>query len=130
MVIPERRDLEAWRRVPFADSIQIGLDGVIQNITGWTFKMQVRLYEGAPDPALVDLATVVTAIEGIEIESPGDAGIVIRIDQATLEAMPSAAATDRNLPDAFSYDLVATDGGGATDVWFYGSFTLHKGVTT
>ena len=97
------------------------------DLTGYDLLMQVRLYQGAADPALVDLETVETAVEGIQITDAPQGEFTILIDQATLEALP--AQNGENKPSVFHHDLILTAPGGPPEVYAYGSFTVFTGVT-
>ena len=124
---PVQWNMVVRKNAPWDQELTItDTEGVAVDITGWTFAMQVRLYEGAGGAALIDLATVVTAIEGIQITDAAAGEIVIRIDEASLEALP--AQDGENKPATFRHDIEVDDG---TDEFIaaYGTFTVYTGVT-
>lgn len=98
-----------------------------QDLTGWSATMQVRLYGLAGGSALISLATVETAIQGIRFIEPSAGQMEIRITDATLEALPAAGKAGADL--LLSYDLVLSDPTEVESVYAAGVFTVKPGVT-
>ncbi len=97
------------------------------DLTDYLLNMQVRLYQGATGTPLIDLETVESPIEGIQITDAAAGEFNILIDQATLETLP--ATNGENKPSVFHHDLILIAPDGLTEVYAYGSFTLNTGVT-
>lgn len=100
----------------------------VQDLTGWTAELQVRLYGLAGGPPLISLGTVTSPVQGIYFIEPSAGQMEIRIDWApSLENLPSTgkAGFDRT----FAYDLVLTDPAGVRSVYATGSFIVPPGVT-
>jgi len=99
-----------------------------QDLTGWTSDLQVRLYGLAGGAPLIDLAVVITAVEGIRFVEPASGQIEIRIDWSpTLEGLPVAGKA--GAVATFEYDLIMTDPTGFRSVYATGPFTVPPGVT-
>ncbi len=81
--------------------------------------------EGAPDPALIDLANVASAIEGIQFTDATAGELTIRINLATLEALPDITRRSTVL----RYDLLVYDPENVPLLCLYGDFTVETGVT-
>lgn len=97
---------------------------------GYTFslmtaRMQVREYEGAPDPALLNVSMSATP-NGSVFTVVGSA-MVLTIKKADLEALP--VATPISDPAAFAYDIILTDATGFENKFVSGQFILTEGVT-
>lgn len=126
---PAQWDICAFRTTVFAETYVFAIDGVGLDITGNTFRMQVRGYAGDPATALVSLTTVSSdTAQGIHVMNAAQGLFGIRINKATLAAMPETVPAP--LPSIYAYDLVLIDVDG-TDLGpvMQGSFTLYDGVT-
>lgn len=91
----------------------------------FTARMQVREYEGAPDPALLDVSMSATA-NGSVFYVYGSS-LVLNVDKADLESLP--IATPVSDPAVFVYDVVVTDATGFSSNLASGAFILREGVT-
>ena len=91
----------------------------------FTARMQVREYEGAPDPALLDV-TMTPNLNGSAFTIYGSS-LVLMIEQADLEALPLADPVSD--PAVFVYDVIVTDGTGFSTNLVSGPFILREGVT-
>ena len=124
-----RLDLGADRRTPFVRTIRFeGYD-----LTGATFKAQVRPYSDAPGSPLVDLATVVSSsAEGLKLLTVETVAgqpvstVQMRVNQSTMEAMPAANAPGGDV--TLAWDLHITIGS-AKERWLFGDFVVLGGVT-
>lgn len=125
---PAQWPLVVWKNGDWEQPAAITDDaGAPFDLTNYELAMQVRLYQGATGDALIDLATVGSAIEGIQITDDEAGEFTILIDQATLEALP--ATNGENKPSVFHHDLILIAPDGLTEVYAYGSFTVNTGVT-
>lgn len=91
----------------------------------FTARMQVREYEGAPDPALLDVTMVATP-NGSRFEILGSS-LVLTVDKLDLEALPVADPISD--PVVMTYDVMVTDGTGFTSRLVTGPFIVQEGVT-
>ena len=119
----------AYKRTPYKP-------GTIQfralDFTGATLLMHIRNLPGDTGAPLVSLAGATAGTQGLSITTSTVSGatstfLTIQIDEATLEALPSAAPA--SLPLALYYDLHITPSGGTKQVWLAGKFTVNPGVT-
>lgn len=92
---------------------------------GFTARMQVREFEGAPDPALLDITMIATA-NGSVFTNVGDA-IVLTIDKDDLETLPVASPISD--PANFVYDMLLIDQTGFVNKFVSGPFIMREGVT-
>jgi hypothetical protein len=151
MLSPGLLPLAGDRNTPFTATLQ--MDEI--DLTGATLAMQVRLYAGAVGAALANLALVVSDIEGIRIIYAGSATVSshisagrltladvpsgyatgdtlaltligIRIDEATMQAMPTSGRI--GVDPVFAWDIHITASGGTTERSLYGPFTVREGV--
>lgn len=134
MPYPATVNLTVWRNADYAETwiVAESFDaaGVAigpLNLTGYTAAMQVRQYGLAGGPALISLATVTTAIEGIRLIEPTAGQMEIRITDATLETLPVSGKAGE--PVTFKYDLLLTDPTGLEQSYAYGDFIVQPGVT-
>ncbi|MGJ0508941.1 MAG: hypothetical protein ACR652_17795 [Methylocystis sp.] len=124
------------------------------DLTDATFAMQVRLTGDQPGTPLIDLGTVSTDIQGVrlievatdtlanhiaagrlasvpagyaETDSLTVSLLGIRIDEATISALPLPAETGDNLEIA--WDIVITPFGSDPDKYAGGAFIVRAGVT-
>lgn len=135
MPYPAAVNLTVWRNADYAEtwivaeSFDANGDAVNpQDLTGYTFAMQVRQYGLAGGSAALTLGTVTTAVEGIRILEATAGQFEVRITDASLEALPSLGAK-AGYPVTFSYDLLLTDSTGVESVYAAGDFIVQPGVT-
>lgn len=124
---PARHDLTAWKNAPFVKTLTFSDEatGDPFDLTGLDVEMQVRLWQGAPDPPLVDLGVVVSG-EGVRKVDAAQGEIEVRINRSTLETL--YASLGENLPADFQYDLKIGPTN-FTEVYLYGAFRVVTGVT-
>lgn len=123
MIIPAAPDLWADRWTPFVATLNF--TGA-PSLSGATLAMQIRSDFDAPGSPLVSLAGVGSpASQGIYIASATQLGI--RINEATMEAMPDAAEVGENLE--LKYDIHITPSGAVKQVWLRGKFIIRGGAT-
>lgn len=127
MADPGRWDIDLRRNnAPWVVVMTVTDDaGDAIDLTGYTAAMQVRQYEGAPDPALIDLVNVATAIQGIQFTDPIAGELTVRIDLATLEALPNMTRRATVL----RYDLLVYDTDTVPILCLFGDFKVATGVT-
>lgn len=135
-----RRDLVANRWEPFVHVIRF--EG--QDLTGATFIAQVRATRDAGGTAPVDLSTVggigsegvtIVSVANEDVDFGGDIGVVnvpvttisMRINEATMEALPEPVPLGDDLP--YWWDMQITPSGGVKYRSLEGQFTIHAGVT-
>lgn len=125
---PVQADLIASRTAVFDETFAFAIGADALDFTAATLRMQVRAYAGASGTPLIDLLTVgFDTDQGIYIIDASQGLFSIRIEKATLAALPEIAESP--LPSAFSYDLVLLDVDGDTlGPMMQGSFTLYEGV--
>jgi hypothetical protein len=135
MPYPAAVDLTVWRNADYAETWIVAesfdVSGVAvgaQDLTGWTASLQVRQYGLAGGDPELEIGTVVTAVEGVRIIEPAAGQMEVRIDTATLEALPSLGAK-AGYPVTFKYDLLLTDPDGVVSVYAAGDFIVQPGVT-
>lgn len=129
---PGVRDLTAYRWTPFLNVTEVRGE----NLTGATFKLQVRLYRDAPGDALINLHNASAGSEGISVSFATVDGlpvstITVQIDETTIEAL-LPFPTGGQAPDGvleLRYDLHITPSGGTKARWLEGKFTIAPGVT-
>lgn len=126
---PAQVSLSAFRNTVFSETYSFAIDSLPVDISGYTLRMQVRDYAGAPDPPLLTLETVGTDYtQGIYLLSTAQGLFGIRIEQATLAAMPSLVPAP--LPSVFAFDVtLASPESDILGPVMQGSFTLNEGVT-
>lgn len=131
---PANVPITVWRNADYAETWVIAesfdASGNAVNpvdLTGYTFAMQVRLYGLAGGSALISLATVTTAVQGIRIVEATAGQIEVRITDTTLEALPAAGKAGASV--TFAYDLLLTDPTGFEQAYAYGAFIVQPGVT-
>jgi hypothetical protein len=128
--MPFRLPLFWNRNAPERESYQIFTDAaqtIPDDLTGSTFKMQLRGYPGAPDPAL---ATLIMAASG----TPGF--FLTDAINGWIDMTPPAAAVLQAIPGPFLngkmmlwHDILRTWPDGYVDTFAYGPITLFAGVT-
>lgn len=129
MTNPARCDLTIARNEPFGRVWRLTYQGATVDLTGWTGLWQWRLYEGQVGAAALSLGSVTSDVEGVRCT---DVGVQLIVAQATLEALPAAAApSDPRRPDnvIFAHDLILIDPTGLRQRGVAGLITLHSGVT-
>lgn len=131
---PANIPIDVWRNADYAETWIVaesfdasGVATGVQDLTGWTAALQVRLYGLAGGSALISLTTVTTAIEGIRLIDPTAGQMEIRITDATLETLPASGKAGASV--TFSYDLLLTDPTGLEQSYAYGDFIVQPGVT-
>jgi len=107
-----------------------------QDLTGATFKMQVRDSKAAGAVLRADLATVTTAVQGVRLASVSTTeGVTTSIMQVIISAATMAAmdvAEDTSQPGddmVIYYDMIITPSGTPAFVAVAGTFTIVAGVT-
>ena len=135
MLYPASVPVTVRRNAPYAETWVIAedfdADGIATDpldLTGYTAALQVRQYGLAGGDPELELATVATAIEGVRIIEATAGQIEVRINKATLEALPSLGAK-AGRPVTFKHDLLLTDSTGFTSVYAEGDFIVYPGVT-
>lgn len=125
MIQPGTLPLVGHRWVPFKP-YQIQFNDL--DLTGATFTMTVRATRDAGS-SLISITNSTSPAEGISIISASASATVIeiRINEATMEALPAAAAVGDDL-DLF-WDMHITPSGGTKAVYLEGPFTLRGGAT-
>lgn len=91
----------------------------------FTAKMQVREYEGAPDPALLTVNMTATP-NGSKFEVYGSS-LVLTVKKADLVLLPVASPISD--PMVLAYDVIVTDGTGFESRLVSGPFIVQEGVT-
>lgn len=122
--------------LPLADRRVIYKPDTIQflayDFTGAAFLMHFRNLPGDTGTPILSLANATAGTQGISITTATVEGITstflqIQIDEATMEALPTAAPTSDRL--TLYYDLHITPSGGLKKVWLEGLFIVKPGVT-
>lgn len=131
MISPVELDLVVQRHAPFPSADPFTLTdkttGLPINITGATFTMEVRLYEGAPgDPLLTETLAVVSGTAGT-FGPPG-------VTEAEHEALVAAAVADGQTLQSrlrLRYDIKASGitGWPASVIVARGFYNVQTGVT-
>lgn len=127
------------KRVPWGGaSGEADIDWMREDISGATFKMEIRLEPGDTGSALVTLNNATAGSEGISAtydagylhpdteEVVGATIIRPQINEATMEALATAADTSDSVEA--NYDIHATISG-VKRLLLYGKFTYYPGVT-
>ena len=131
---PAPTDLRVWRNGDYVEEFTVAerfeVDGTPVNridLTGYSAEMQVRQYGLAGGDPLLALETVTDDAEGLRFMEPAQGVLRVKIDTASLEALPSTgkAGVERR----FSYDLVLIDPTGIRSVYATGAFIVPPGVT-
>lgn len=131
----ERLDLSASRNATWNPTIEYVYDGEELPLTDATIALQWRLYPGAADPALIDLADVEYEDEElVAATDTTDARRVLRVfpevSAATLDALPSGLnEPETGEADRFTWDLVITYADAVTERLIAGDIYLEPGVT-
>ena len=118
----------ADKRTPFVEAIAFqGLD-----FTGAAFLMHFRNQPGDTGTPVISLANATAGTQGLSVAVATSGGVptstlTIRIDEATMEALPFASPTSEYL--ILHYDLHITPSGGTKRVWLRGLFYVDPGVT-
>lgn len=121
---------------PWVDSFAVTEDGVVVDVSGYSARMQFRLYPGAPDPALLDVSSLAPTVNGSIIDMGGgfEGVITIRLAKADMVNLPLASVTgqpfgEAGTPAVLAYDLLLTDAAGNESTWFDGPVNVYAGVT-
>jgi hypothetical protein len=131
MISPVELDLVVQRHAPFPSADPFTLTdkttGLPINLTGATFTMEVRLYEGAPgDPLLNETLAVVSGVGGT-FGPPG-------VSEAEHEALVAATVADGQTLQSrlrLRYDIKASGitGWPASVIVARGFYIVQTGVT-
>ncbi len=104
------------------------------DLTGASFRMQVRMLPNTPGAPLLALETVASgAAEGIrligveQVNGQPVSTIGIRVNKTSMQALPYAGELGDD--SAFAYDLMVNPAGGLEQVWLAGDFVAQAGVT-
>jgi hypothetical protein len=125
------------KRTPFIDDFVF----VGHNWTGAAFLMHWRNLAGDTGTPIVTLTNAAAGVQGISaVYNPAYSYVLnnvtliepativtIQIDEATLEAIPLATPTDKDL--ILSYDLHVTPTGGLKERELFGNIILTPGTT-
>lgn len=128
MIQPAPLPLTGNRWTPFVQDIAVtGVD-----LTGATFRAQLRLQPGTPGDPLVDLQNATAGSEGVSVQvatvdSTTTSTITLRINETTMEGLPEPDSPADDL--ALWWDIQVTRSGYSKAVWFRGPFTVLPGVT-
>lgn len=95
------------------------------DLSTFTAQMQVRAFEGAPDPALLNIT--MSATPNGSVFTIIGTSIVLTIKKADLESLP--VGTPINEPIGFVYDIILTDPTGFENKFVSGPFIMTEGVT-
>lgn len=131
MISTGRRDLAANRWSPFVHVIDfVGFD-----LTGATFKAQVRDTLDDPGAALITLNNAGAGAQGISVTTTSSGGVTtshvtVQIDEATIEGVyaPGTGKHPAGADIELFYDLHITSGGIKVR-WLEGYFTIRAGAT-
>ena len=102
------------------------------DLTGYSVKLQLRLYPGAPGDALLTLASPL--VSGIDMSAAATGAVELNwpMFASAIAALPTTAELgDPSKPtiDTFAYDLLVTDTEGQQQVILEGPVNLSFGVT-
>jgi hypothetical protein len=149
-----RRNDNPWRRRFPVLTHPITYDGAdgheheeqaLIDTTGWSMRMQIRLYEGAAGDPIVglDLATYTTHSDGTPFADgapysvglsangsgmePGVGYVDVFVRLGDLALLPRGPVGEG--PMMFAYDLMLQPPGGDENAWYTGLVMLHEGVT-
>lgn len=133
MIDPAQQTLTAYRNRVYSETLKLTGEEGVDDWTGYTGRMEVRHYGAQPGNALVSLDTVTTG-EGLvlTVDPPHVLTIAVRIDQATLAALPGGTSADAVTggEDAiFFHDLLLIAADGDAEALRQGAFNLKPGVT-
>lgn len=141
MIEPLERTLNVRRLDnPWLDSFEATIDGVAVDLSGYSARMQFRLYPGAADPPLLDVSSAAATNAGSVIDmTAGFAGIVtVSLAKADLTGGNMAAVSavtsaqvfgQMGQPAVIAYDLLLTDPNGNEETWYFGAARIWPGVT-
>ena len=149
MLVPANVELRGGRWVPLITTVRI----IGINLTGATFKMQVRLYPDAPGSPLYEGLTVTSATaEGVRLVYGGSATVSahiaagrlteipdgmlgtdslnltilgIRVNETTMEGFPFPDERGNDLELAWDLHVTVTD----KQKYMGGKFVVEAGVT-
>jgi hypothetical protein len=133
----------ATKYIPLAVSKRVPLDVTIDEMgvdyTGATLLMHVRTARGGTGTPLLALSNATPPTQGLSVAYSADlidpegklpnggSSLRIMIDEATLEALPSAVDTSKSLE--LHYDVHVTPIGSVKFVFCGGEFIVDPGVT-
>lgn len=131
MISPAELDLPVQRNASFPSvdpfTLTDDLTGLPIDITGATFRMQVRLYEGAGGDPLLDKTLAVVSGQAGTFGPPA----ITKADHQGLVAASAGMTRDRQSVVRFRYDVVAEGVAGWPDevVILRGDYPVQTGVT-
>lgn len=130
LAIPLRRNAPDRTRLLLFTLNEAGAE-VPMDLSGYDLRLQIRLYQGAPGAALLDLSTG-TGLIAITNPAQGEVEIDWPAVQDTIGALPSnAEAGDPTRPriDTFTYDLLVIASDGVAQTILEGPVPVAFGVT-
>lgn len=114
MITPANYNLTCYQGATFDQTFTVTIDDAPINLTGYSAAMQVR--------ETIDSSTAsVSLTSGSGITLGGTAG--------TIRVVISSTATASLVDGQYVYDLEITSGGGVTDRYLMGTFTVLGEVT-
>lgn len=124
-------DITCWNNGFYSESFTFDDGAAPIDLTGYAGKLQVRLYGAQPGAAVISLASVTSAVEGVWIAEPAQGVVEVRIEEATLASAYAAlsAGLEAGAALMLAYDLVLTNPAGDDEVWATGEFIINAGVT-
>lgn len=133
MINPAQQVLTAYRNRVYSETLTLTGESGTDDWSGYSVRMEVRHYGAQPGDALISLDTVLSG-EGLILTVDPDhiLTIDVRIEQATLGAMPGGTAPDNVTggDDAiFYHDLLLIAPDGDAEALRQGTFNLKPGVT-
>lgn len=126
MVYPVNAHLKLWRNADTVEEWTFRESGSLIDFTGYTGKLELRRYPGAPGSPLITLNTISADGEGLRLDL-GAGAIRLWIAAESVRALP--AATTRGGVARFSYDLLLTSPAGLRELWAQGFAFVETAVT-
>jgi hypothetical protein len=130
-MIPARLDFECRNNADYVEELPFQDDGVGVDLMHHTFTIVVKT-SVTTDTVLKTFSTVATELlEGIFLIEPRDGFIQVRFEKESLDTMFSTVEPSLLVGDviALPYDMQVTLPTGDVEVWLFGFFNLHKGIT-
>lgn len=131
--MPAIQTFGAFRNATWAPSLAYDYPGSPLPLTGANIAMQVRLYPGAADPALLSIA----AIPFTDVPLSGTAGgaeevrrlsLAPSLTVAQLGTLPTGG--EAGSASEFAFDIRITYADGVSEILSTGKFVVYPGVTT
>lgn len=127
---PLKRDLTWYRNAPQAGRFRLAVDGAPYDLTGFTFKMQARLYPGAVGLPLFTLAMAAEGEPGFFLDDPETGAFTMTPPSVeALSELPGPADVTSGINRSASYDILIIAPDGKVEVFAEGSLILLSGVT-